>query len=162
MCTCTDLFSNASACLLPLSLCLHLPAYISLSTSVCLSLSVSVCLSLSVSVCLCLSVSVFLCLSRKLPQTVNLSFPAFRPACLRGFARGGFQKGCFGRCSLQKSFLAMLPWHKKAMIFEFLDAKNQNEGTLAKTAFYKTALLFPLEPLSMFGTSQWGTTRLSP
>ena len=64
----------------------------------------------------------------------------------RGFAKAWFPKGCFWQMlpctemSYKKSFPAVLPWQKKAMIFDVPGPKTQNKGISAKTA-----LLFPLE-----------------
>ena len=44
------------------------------------------------------------------------------------------------RTFLQKSFPAVLPWQKNAMIFDIPGPRNQNEGTFAKTALYNTTL----------------------
>ena len=72
----------------------------------------------------------------------------------RGSQKGGFQKSGFGGCSLVPKtgtrVHSGVPWHEKAeqgYMRMFPGTKNWNKGTFAKTAFYETALLFPLDHL---------------
>ena len=76
--------------------------------------------------------------------------------------KSGFQEGHFGRCSPvprsppKKSFPAVLPRQKKAMIFDVPGPQNGNEG-----AFSKTTLLQNRRFVSSRGTV-WGRVPIHP